>query len=264
MKATSRNAILFVTVLALFTFLLGVAPALAEEEGRAGDEAKTATSLVPKEGHQKIPAGWMVVQGRYGATTTGMKGTFTFDQVPETTDADDTSPFTTSVGWMQAAGLDFLFFPTSGRRFMLSVSGEHQTGTFALKFDEEEYAYEIGLDSKLVDYYLSDLLLGIGYRWLRGSRHQHAASLYFKFGGGGSSMAIDGFANSMGGTGVVDVGTFYMYRFDNRMHMGIQFDVRGYGSVFPKIKINDGDNEIDARFGSVMGVLSAVIGWETL
>jgi hypothetical protein len=263
MKTSSFKMFVILGAWLTLLFFLGSSAAMGEEREDETDQTKTAAKMVPKKEYQKIPAGWMVVQGRYGMTTTSLGGEFKFDEVPETSEADKTSSFNSSLGWMQTGGVDFYFFPTDGRRFMLCLSGEHQAGTFALAFDEEDYAYEVGLDSKLVEYYQTNILLGLGYRWIRGPRFQHAASLYWKFGTGNAGMAIDGFANSWGWAGATEIGMYYMYRFENRMHMGFQFDLRGYASYFPRIKFDDNENETNAYFGGGMGVLSIVMGWET-
>ncbi len=251
--------------ISIFTFLL--AAILISINPGAALAQESEVKEVPK-----MPGGWMLIMGRFGGTSDMTMGTILFDNVPRDADgnqAEEETVFGSNSGYFQVAGIDFYFFPTEAGGFLLSASLHHQTGYFNLKIEnDDEYAYQYGLDKRNVNYHMVDVLGGLGYRWLRGERNQHGVTLHSKIGFGGAGMSLDGFASSSSaGSAIFEVGTGYHYRFSNSMTMGVQFDLRGYGAGFSTLEYGKGYDEnekAEFAFGGFTGLLSAVIGWEIM
>ncbi len=226
-------------------------------------ESDDAASPQPALNAAKLPLGWMILLGRFGGGATMSGGAIEFEDVPR--GADEQTTFGARYGDLINLGVEALFFPTQGRQFMLSATMQHMYLTTDMNFDDDEYGYEAGLDHRLLRQHMTTACGGIGYRWLYGERNQHASSLYGKFGFGGANMAVDGLtSNSEGGAVVIDLGTNYYYRFDDRMIFGFQFDLRGWGAGYTETEFDALDTTGQFSNGGFTGLISVLIGWETL
>lgn len=239
----------------IFFVVLCAGAAFAAE----GDEVNEEEPLVKPA---PLPAGWMILLGRLGggATTTG--GSFEFDDVPR--GADEKTSFGSRYGDLINLGVEAMFFPTQGRRFMLTASAQHTFTTIDMNFNNDEYGNDIGFDHRLIRQRLTTVGGGIGYRWLYGERDRHASTLYGKLSAGGANMAIDGVASDSGGAAMIDLGTNYFYRFDNRMIFGFQWDLRGWGAGYTETEFDALQTEGRLDNGGFCALLSVIIGWETL
>jgi len=235
---------------------LGLSAALAAD----GDETDEEQPLVDAD---RQPLGWMILLGRFGGGSTMSGGAVKFDDVPR--GADDETAFGARYGDLINLGVEALFFPTQGRQFMVTATMQHMYITTDMNFDDDEYGYEAGLDHRLLRQHMTVACGGVGYRWLYGAANQHASSLYGKFGFGGANMAIDGLtSDSEGGAVIIDLGTNYYYRFSNRMIFGFQLDLRGWGAGFTETEFDALDTTGEFSNGGFTGLISVIIGWETL
>lgn len=268
MFGTKHSSIFLVIFVLMTGALLVSSVAFAQDEEREAPDAQEtpvvppASASEPQETITPFAPGWMLIQGHAGAGSTQSGGTFNFDDVPA--GEDDETDFSSEIGHMYLAGFDFLFFPTSGRRFFLSATGAYQAGQLVMDFDDEEYGAAIGLNNRVANFQMGYLLGGLGYRWLRGDQLQHGITLHTKLGIGTASMAVDGFAASQGGSELLELGTGYHRRFANGMTAGVQFDIRLWGAKYEGFAVEALDNDGDLELGGFIFYWSFVVGWETL
>ena len=259
--ALIRVALALLLIAALLLFAPGRGYADESEEDREPATDPTAP--------EQYTPGKIAIAARIGAAADRPSGSIDFDEVDTSRgyDFQDVSHFNGNIGMTNVGALDFMFFPTEGRRFMIVLSATKQDGFFTTDYrraDEDDYGKYLGLDGRVVHYYMTTIGVGVGYRWLLGDKLNHAASFFGRAAIGGAGFAMEGFADAGGGSATFEVATAYHYRFENHMLMGFEFDLRGYGAGFSSVEIDKLDTEADFYLYGGTGLLSFVVGWEII
>ncbi|MHA1568166.1 MAG: hypothetical protein ACTSXZ_01750, partial [Alphaproteobacteria bacterium] len=120
------------------------------------------------------------------------------------------------------------------------------------------------LDKRIMNYHMTHLMAGLGYRFLYGPRLEHSTTLHGKLGVGGAGMSIDGLAAASGASGILEIGANYFHRFENQMLVGVQLDFRFWGAGFSGIELDAMQTEAELGLGGAAALLSLIVGWETL
>ncbi len=259
---SNRCWLLWLTVLAVFFYANLVA---AQEQPPAAPAAPVAEPPPPATSSPAAPdqikPGWFLVNARLGAGSTGGGGAFTFDPAPRGYD-DESTQFSFGNGSYTSTGVEATFFPARGRHFLLSIGVVNERGWTVMAFDKEEYGYALGLHNRVLDYNLSWLTFGSGYRWLVGERLDNAFSVYGRLGFGGAHTVIDGTMNCGGAGGLVEVGGNWYHRFDGGLLLGFQADLRGWGAGRQDVDLGPLLTADEFGMGGGSFVLSLIAGWE--
>ena len=203
-----------------------------------------------------------VFLARMGGGQVSAGGQFQYDQVPD--GYEDETPYTSSNGYATNWGAEFWWFPASGRSFLLTASVLDQTGYNSLKPDDDKDYGAKAVDKKNMQYNMSNILVGLGYRFLYGERNDFGTNLHLKLGGGGANIVISDLMDARGGNAAVEIGANIFKRFDNDFLIGLQWDIRMWGMWVTETEMKYLNTDADFAYGGGGVFLSVIGGWELI
>ncbi len=270
MKHTSfaRLFVFSVVCLALFFFSSPVAAQdepRGEEKETPGEASPPATSdeeekaaVQPSEEDPANGPGWGILLGRMGVGAGSSRMVIAFDDPPR--GYDDTIEMEGLGTGLSSIGVEGLFFPASGRRFMLTGALLLHSGITVLNLEEGEPGSPV-LNERAVAFRSFVILGGVGYRFVFGRRENLAATIHFKLGPAGGALEIDGIDTYGVGGGVADLGGGFHYRFENRVVLGGQLDLRMWSLGAEKVEMLDA-KDVDLSISGSGLLLNIHLGYE--
>jgi hypothetical protein len=150
------------------------------------------------------------------------------------------------------------FFPTRKRHFMVTfgIGGGSGNGRFTSSAEDEEF-----LDEKQYWYSYWYSPIGLGYRWLVGSRDQVSLNLFAEAGWMRQTLHLEGAEDPLflnGGGGGLFFGAHYRYL--NGFLLGGAIESRGFSGGQKDTRL--AGELVDGRLSGNMFVISLILGWE--